>query len=709
MTRMAKNLCFLAVLSTICVSFQLSIKRSLSKKHYLSMQSLDTAILLFTPNCMRLHDNPALIFAERNKLSVLPVFVYDEEAWAGAEFKSTGLISAALDISNSLRDIGGELKYVRGDTMTILQDLHKGLNHGSKVIFCNSVLEPFSSVFDRLEKSLEAASIPHLAVTDSIFLDGPSSVLFKEVVSMYKPTDINRPVMNPSVSFISSDGTTSQTLIGTESDANNVGESYALRLIKDYIDVGDNAFTIQHVENYLGQSTSSQHRRSLARLAPEAANSMFQGEVLSATLSLLLAMGCVSPRLLLHARDVLPPLHSIPWRWRWDVPWDAAVFGCVLRQVAVRRDWHTRLAAAGTTRRSDEAVGDASSKSMSSKEWMISFRHWRGHIQREGCMTVDTHTDIDDNDNTSTSVAKPVLVLVHGFGGSLDQFTALASQLSASFDVFALDSLGFGQSEKPPLSYNQYLWRDQVVDFVRRIAHSSTGTRRKVVLAGNSIGGFTAGSAAAVLSGENLCDGLVLFNSAGKILKDQGLVSIPEDTLFPPYKGPAPFLLRLLGMAIFSLLQPRIVRTCEWLYPTNPGVVRLGLAASIYRDSCDPGASDVIASGGKLPSPTPFNDLFRQFLGPVLVAQGVLDPLNNSTARAAAFAGIRTDIDVDLLQLGHCPMDEGPEMVAGSILKWADKRNLLRRPDITKEEEIEVEVDSININDDSNNLSLTLQ
>ena len=46
-----------------------------------------------------------------------------------------------------------------------------------------------------------------------------------------------------------------------------------------------------------------------------------------------------------------------------------------------------------------------------------------------------------------------------GFGGSLDQFTSFAKSLSEEFTVISFDSLGFGYSEKPPLSYNQYLWR----------------------------------------------------------------------------------------------------------------------------------------------------------------------------------------------------------------------------------------------------------
>ena len=35
----------------------------------------DKAIVLFTPNCMRIHDNPALIHAENRNMSVFPIFI----------------------------------------------------------------------------------------------------------------------------------------------------------------------------------------------------------------------------------------------------------------------------------------------------------------------------------------------------------------------------------------------------------------------------------------------------------------------------------------------------------------------------------------------------------------------------------------------------------------------------------------------------------
>lgn len=50
--------------------------------------------------------------------------------------------------------------------------------------------------------------------------------------------------------------------------------------------------------------------------------------------------------------------------------------------------------------------------------------------------------------------------------------------------------------------------------------------------------------------------------------------------------------------------------------------------------------------------------------GPILIAQGALDPLNDARSRAASFAQIRSGIKTDLLELGHCPMDEDPTTVS---------------------------------------------
>ena len=169
----------------------------------------------------------------------------------------------------------------------------------------------------------------------------------------------------------------------------------------------------------------------------------------------------------------------------------------------------------------------------------------------------------------------------------------------------------------------------QVVESENHRRHRHHHHQEKILLLGNSIGGFTAASAAATLQSnygfKNIS--LILVNSAGKIIEGGGsgesfLYSIillyfisflapsnskfhtdathvqEEGEMFPPYKGPSSLVLKSFGALIFTLLQPNIRPACEWLYPSYPKAVQdRNVARNIYRDSCDPGASIVIASG----------------------------------------------------------------------------------------------------------------
>ena len=96
----------------------------------------------------------------------------------------------------------------------------------------------------------------------------------------------------------------------------------------------------------------------------------------------------------------------------------------------------------------------------------------------------------------------------------------------------------------------------------------------EVVVAGNSIGGFTATSVAAALADRvrvastaedanvrNIhCAGLVLFNPSGRIEppiasknagnEDASSEDTNMDDYVPPYRGPAPEFLRLFGRGV---------------------------------------------------------------------------------------------------------------------------------------------------------------
>lgn len=78
--------------------------------------------------------------------------------------------------------------------------------------------------------------------------------------------------------------------------------------------------------------------------------------------------------------------------------------------------------------------------------------------------------------------------------------------------VYAIDLLGFGGSDKAPLEYSIELWAEQVVDFCQEFAQAP------VTLVGNSIGSLVSLEAAHMMKGAASApevQGIALINCAG--------------------------------------------------------------------------------------------------------------------------------------------------------------------------------------------------
>jgi len=608
-----------------------------------------TRVVLFHGRNLRLHDNAALLSALREASGgpVLPVYMEEDAGDHGEALGALG-VGVTMGLEKALKQHSGKIQSVHFTP-------HSDELDGLIVRACESNKVPWVLAADslliedeerKLQQQLDGAKL-----LSEMSFSTLGQACYKELT-----TKVPQPDMQSHTSLsLSAQPSTS---------SDKKGEALALFLLAEYVKLGDEGFTDKYANAYIDATAKSPElRRSLLRLIP--AKSLNRGEVMSGLLSPLVAQGCLSPRLLVHARSSLPgwlPQEELKAAER---PF-SFLFECQLRNEAVRKHWHDSLARASRRRRG--AV------------WgHVEFSRWRGYLYRHAAIQPPA----------SANRSEFAFVLLHGFGGSVDQYAALAQALAArGHSAFAVDSLGFGSAEKAPLSYNQYMWRDHALDFIHMLTKSGGQAEgKRIVIVGNSIGGFAAASSAAVLKSQ--CSGLVLLNSAGRLLEedpnpqDSGHEDGPEPAdaafLFPEYVGPKPWALSLFGKAIFALLQPNIQKTTEWLYPTNPGQVRASdLAANILRDSCDPGASEVIAAGGKLPTPRSCDGLFADFGGPVLVAQGAKDPLNDAPARAAVFGRISPRVSVDLLDLGHCPHDEGGELVAASIDNWLVKNLLLK-------------------------------
>ena len=250
--------------------------------------------------------------------------------------------------------------------------------------------------------------------------------------------------------------------------------------------------------------------------------------------------------------------------------------------------------------------------------------------------------------------------LEHLFKHNADASDVLAEQA----EVYALDLLGFGRSAKPAgLPYGGALWAEQLSAYVReRIG-------RPTVLVGNSLGGYAALAAAADLGPQ--AAGVVLVNAAGPFSDEQappsGWGAIARRTIGSALLK-SPVLQRLL---FENLRRPATVRrTLNQVYIDRTNVDD-ALVESILRPSRDPGAFGVFRTVFDIPRGQPLDELFAQLQAPLLLLWGIRDPWINAAGRRGAFqrhAPARTSEVV--LEAGHCPHDEVPQLVNRAMLEW---------------------------------------
>ena len=263
----------------------------------------------------------------------------------------------------------------------------------------------------------------------------------------------------------------------------------------------------------------------------------------------------------------------------------------------------------------------------------------------------------------------PAVLLVHGFGASTDHWRYNIPVLAQRHEVHAIDLLGFGRSAKPAgLAYGGALWRDQLAAYVReRIA-------RPTVLVGNSLGGFAALAAGAAL--QEQAAGVVLINAAGPFADEQqqpqgGWGAIARRTVASALLSSPP-LQRLL---FENLRRPATIRrTLRQVYIDKTNVDEQ-LVESIRRPSLDPGAFGVFRTVFDIPKGEPLDALFAELACPLLLLWGIRDPWINAAGRRAAFQRHAPAATSEVvLEAGHCPHDEVPELVNQAMLEWLAAR-----------------------------------
>ena len=271
----------------------------------------------------------------------------------------------------------------------------------------------------------------------------------------------------------------------------------------------------------------------------------------------------------------------------------------------------------------------------------------------------------------------PAIVLIHGFGASTYHWRHNLPILARTHRVYALDLLGFGWSDKPIMDYDASVWRDQVVNFVEQIVLKES---KSVVLAGNSLGGYTAMYASSDDRIKQYVKGCVLLNSAGRFRDPDEAPKAEPNPIMQSIS--AAFQRMVIAASFIYTKQPaRIEQILRNVYPVNNLNIDQELVQSIQTPALDPNAAEVfyrvIAKNGSGPQAY-VDDILQSMSCPVLLCWGEQDPwIKSATAdrmerlHASFHDGSsgrwmkRISIDA-----GHCPHDENPDDVNKAILEF---------------------------------------
>lgn len=241
--------------------------------------------------------------------------------------------------------------------------------------------------------------------------------------------------------------------------------------------------------------------------------------------------------------------------------------------------------------------------------------------------------------------------------------------------MYAFDLLGFGGSSKPIQEYGPDVWKDQTTDFIQQVI------QRPTVVAGNSLGGFTALYAAASQAGKSLITACISLNGAGRF-RDPSAPVAPaksvdneKDTDLVAnlvQKAKKAIERFIIGLSFVYTKQPaRIEQVLRQVYPVNAHVVDEELVRAIQVPSFDPNAPEVFyrvitkTAGASVT----VDDCLETLECPLLLCWGEYDPWIRSAAadRMQALYPTAKRVSIDA---GHCPHDESFDQVNQAIREF---------------------------------------
>ena len=246
-------------------------------------------------------------------------------------------------------------------------------------------------------------------------------------------------------------------------------------------------------------------------------------------------------------------------------------------------------------------------------------------------------------------------VLIHGFGGSKDNFNRVAYYLTKRYTVYAIDVPGFGAST-----------RDQNADYV---INTQVDRVHAIIeklglnmphLGGNSMGGWISGAYAAKYPGQV---------SSVWFLAPAGLIESRKSEVIQKFEQTGEIVLTASNREEFE----KIVDVVMYERPAfAPGFV---VEAMAERAAADQTLHQRIYKDFKtVPSDLAAVLSSSDYKGPGLIVWGKQDRVLHVDG-AAELKTAMPGFDVILMdKVGHVPMMEKPEQVAADYVKWRESK-----------------------------------
>ena len=273
---------------------------------------------------------------------------------------------------------------------------------------------------------------------------------------------------------------------------------------------------------------------------------------------------------------------------------------------------------------------------------------------------------------------RPALVLLHGFGASSGHWRDNAEAIAAAgYRVYAMDLLGFGQSDQPGGRLDNRLWSRQLQCFLEQIVG------KPAVVAGNSLGSLV-GLTTAVFRPE-----LVMAVAAAP-LPDPTLLSPLPLRRSPWSRRWQRWLVLLvsrclpLGLLIAVLRQNPLLRMglasayasgeridCELVqlirWPASRSTAGRALGAMVRGMALRPARATAPQLLLRLNRPLLLLWGRRDRLVPPVIAERVVQQAPAGLAELHWLEG-----------LGHCPHDEAPETFNTALIGWLKQQSPTR-------------------------------